>query len=60
MQYPITLDECIEAVERAHREEMEAMKSGKDIRYGDIHSLALEHALTRLKRLAFAVEDIKP
>ena len=57
-QYPITLGECVEAVERAYREEAEkARKPGYPI--GGIHMAALHDAATRLNRLAFAVEDIK-
>ena len=57
-KYPITLGECVEAVEMAYREEVEkARKPGYPI--GGIHMAALHDAATRLKRLAFAVEEIK-
>lgn len=52
-QYPITLDEMIEAVDRAYREESERARSpGYPI--GGIHMAALHEASARLKRLQFA------
>jgi hypothetical protein len=56
-QYPITLDECIKAVERAYEEEAKkARQPGYPV--GGIHMAALHDAYIRLQRLAFAVEDL--
>lgn len=58
LEYPITLDECIRAVRRAHEEERNRMASEDNLRFGDVHLMALEQAAIRLQRLQFAVKDI--
>lgn len=56
LQYPISLDEMIHAVERAAAEATEALRDpGAPI--GGIHAAALQEAAKRLKRLAFAVAE---
>lgn len=52
-KYPITLDEMIEAVERAAAQELaRARLPGAPI--GGVHGVALQEAAARLKRLQFA------
>lgn len=52
-RYPITLDECIEAIETAERDYI-ARWRGSEVRFGDTHVLALREAAVRLRRLQFA------
>ncbi len=51
--YPVTLDEMIDAVERAYREALADLRK-PDAPIGGIHALALREAAARLKRLQFA------
>lgn len=61
LQYPVTLNEMIEACERAAAEFIEQIKEqGADAPVGDIHGLALQEAANRLKRLQFAAQDPMP
>lgn len=54
-QYPITLDEMIEACERASAKEVAGYR--KRLVVGDITAMALQEAAARLKRLQFAAGD---
>lgn len=53
VQYPVTLDEMIEACEWA----AEKMTQQKPINYGDMRPLALRRAAIHLKRLQFAAHE---
>lgn len=52
-QYPITLEEMIEACERAYRKEIEE----RPLKIGSIQAAALKEAAVRLKRLQFAAQE---
>lgn len=54
-QYPVTLEECIKAVERAYEEEIDKAKS-PDYPIGGIHIAALKDSANRLRRLLFAAQ----
>lgn len=57
-QYPITLNEMIDACQRAAQEFIDSI--GPDSPIGDIHGMALQEAANRLKRLQFAAQDPLP
>jgi hypothetical protein len=57
-QYPIKLNEMIDACERASKEFTDSL--GPDSPIGDIHGMALHEAATRLKRLQFAAQAALP
>lgn len=58
-QYPITLDEMIEAVERAAEQELARLRL-RNAPIGGIQGMALQEAASRLKRLQFAALPTPP
>ncbi len=57
-EYPITLDEAIEAVQQEHDSYVKCIEEtpAANRPMGDIHALALQDAINRLKRLQFAAQ----